>query len=52
MSRRELPARSTRGQKPVITEEQANQDNQIYEKLFGNNLDDDEDYEESKTIPT
>jgi hypothetical protein len=44
MSRRVLPSRSTRGARPVQSTEQENKDNELYAKMFGNDLDDDEDF--------
>lgn len=47
MSKRVLPSRSTRGTKPIRTQEQELKDNELYASLFGKNLDDDEEYIES-----
>lgn len=40
MSRRALPSRATRGAKPAKTIEEENKDNEIYARMFGNDLDD------------
>lgn len=44
MSKRTLPARSTRGQRTTQTTQQEGEDDKIYAQMFGSNLDDDEDY--------
>lgn len=53
MSRRSLPARSTRGAKPVArSAEEEKRDNELYAKLFGQELDDDEDFVMRTAVPT
>ena len=44
MSRRALPPRATRGNKPVKSEEEERRDNDLYAKMFGGDLDDEEDF--------
>jgi hypothetical protein len=44
MSRRALPPRASRGAKPPKTEEEEKKDNELYAKMFGADLDDDEDF--------
>ena len=46
MARRWLPPRTTRGQKPVSTPAEQNHDDLLYNAMFGDNLDDEEDYVE------
>lgn len=51
MSRRALPPRATRGNKPQKSEEEERRDDDLYAKMFGGDLDDDEDYTLSTQIP-